>query len=75
MVMLAQDKATPVAPRARIFTEMATYIAPRRRAVDLTGKEGAPLDLNEVFNPAMLTDEELQTVIDLLNKAEGTNQS
>ena len=60
MVILAQDEDTPVAMRARIFMELATYIAPRRRAVDLTGKEGSPLDLGESFDPAVLTDEELR---------------
>ena len=70
MVTLARDEAVPVALRARLFMELATYVAPRCKAIDLTGKAGAPLDLGDTFNTAALTYQELETLLALLNKAE-----
>ena len=42
MVLLAQDEATDVGIRARLFSELANYIYPKRKAVELKYK----VDLN-----------------------------
>ena len=42
MVHLAQDEATDVGIRARLFSELANYIYPKRKAVELKYK----VDLN-----------------------------
>jgi hypothetical protein len=69
MAKLAQDEALPAVLRARMFAELATYIAPRRKATDLTGAEGKPLHMDFGFNRDALTDQDLQTLHDLLIKA------
>ncbi len=68
MAKLAQDETVPAVLRARMFAELATYIAPRRKATDLTGAEGKPLDMEFGYNRDALTDQELQTLQDLLIK-------
>ena len=42
MAKLAQDETVPPVLRARMFAELAHYVAPRARAVDLTGVDGSP---------------------------------
>jgi hypothetical protein len=69
MAKLAQDETIPAVLRARMFAELATYIAPRRKATDLTGTDGKPLDMEFEFNRDALTDQELQMLHDLLLKA------
>lgn len=72
MAALATDATLPAALRGRLFAELATYVAPRRRATDLTGAGGGPLGVETWLNPEALTDNELRTLIDLLEKVEGT---
>ena len=54
--------------RARMFAELATYIAPRAKATDLTGPDGKVLDLMGDWNVDFLTDGELETLIALMGK-------
>jgi hypothetical protein len=69
MVRLAKDESLSPVLRARMFAELTAYVAPRRKATDdLTGSDGKPLVLDENFNMSALTDEELQTLVDLLSK-------
>jgi transcriptional regulator of nitric oxide reductase len=68
MAKLAQDETVPAVLRARMFAELATYIVPRRKATDLTGVDGKPLDMEFGFNRDALTDQELEILHDLLIK-------
>lgn len=70
MVKLAQDEALPAVLRARVFAELARYIVPHRKAVDLTGTDGGPLDFETGFNMSALSDQELETLVVLLKKGE-----
>jgi len=69
MAKLAQDETVPTVLRARLLSELAHYVAPRARAVDLTGADGIPLELMTDFDMEALTDQELETLAYLLNKA------
>jgi hypothetical protein len=68
MAKLAQDETVPAVLRARLFAELAHYIAPRAKAVDLTGADGRPLGDETGFNPDALTEQEHETLGDLLLK-------
>jgi hypothetical protein len=68
MVKLAQDETVPAVLRARMFAQLAAYVAPRAKAADLTGAEGRPLEFGAGLNMDALTDQELQTLYDLLIK-------
>src|SRR5271163_4369785 len=57
MAKLAQDETVPTMLRARMFAELAHYIAPRAKAVDLTGADGKPMDFGMDFNTDALTDQ------------------
>ena len=70
MAKIAGDDAMPTVLRARMFAELATYIAPRRKAVELTGANGSPLEATMTLDfDALSTDEKLKTLRDLLTKA------
>ena len=69
MAMLAQDDSVPVALRARMFAELANYTTPRRKAVELSGPSGQPLEPQPAFEMSLLTLEERETLTKLLNKA------
>jgi hypothetical protein len=65
---LAKDETVPTVLHARMFAELAGCIAPRAKAVDLTGAEGKPLASEFEFSRDARTDQELQTLHDLLIK-------
>jgi hypothetical protein len=69
MAKLARDDAMPTVLRARMFAELATYIAPRRKAVELTGANGSPLEATVTLDFDALSTDELKTLRDLLTKA------
>jgi len=69
MAQLAQDYTVPIALRARMFAELATYTAPRRKAVELTGAGGAPVDVEITYNFEARSSKELETLKTLLEKA------
>lgn len=46
MARLAQDGDQPAALRGRMLAELATYIAPRRKAVELSGPSGEPIKVD-----------------------------
>ena len=68
MAKLAQDETVPTVLRARLFAELAHYIAPRAKAADLTGADGGPLESEYQFNTDALTVQELETLRNLLLK-------
>jgi hypothetical protein len=69
MAKFAQDDTVPMALRARMFAELAKYVVPRLKAMELTGRNGGPIDLGASFNASALSDEELETLISMLEKA------
>jgi hypothetical protein len=69
MAQLAGDATVPIALRARMFAELANYAAPRRKAVELTGAGGAPVEVEITYNFEALSSDELETLKILLEKA------
>lgn len=50
MARLAQDAATPLSLRAMLFRELAQYVAPKCRAVEINdGEENIPLSVTVRF--------------------------
>jgi hypothetical protein len=45
MAQIAMNEEVEVTIRARLLTELAQYIAPKRKAVEVTGEDGGPLAL------------------------------
>ena len=70
MAKLARDDTVPIPLRARMFAESGRhYTAPRRKAVELTGTGGAPVDVQITYNFDALSSEELEKLKNLLEKA------
>jgi len=46
MARIAMDMTTPVEVRARMFAELAGYVAPKRKAVEHTGSSGFQIVLS-----------------------------
>jgi hypothetical protein len=69
MAKLAQDETVSAVLRARMFAELATYIAPRAKAAQLTGADGGPLEPEYQFNADALRTHELQSLHDLILEA------
>ena len=70
MVTLAQDRDLPAALRARMFAELATYVVPLHKAMELTGSNGAPLETERRYDFKALSPDELKLLVSLLKKAE-----
>ena len=46
MAKIALDPQTPIELRARMFSDLAQYVAPKRRAMDHSGSEGmGPIEI------------------------------
>jgi hypothetical protein len=72
MATLAMDENLPDVLRARMYAELATYIAPRRRAFELTGPNGGKIDVARPQpDVSRLSAEECQTLKNLLDKMRG----
>ena len=52
-----------------MFAELASFVAPRRKAVELTGTGGAAVEVEVTHNFEALSCEELVTLKTLLEKA------
>lgn len=64
MARLAQDESQPTSLWARMYAELANYVAPRRKAIELTGPAGSPVKV-DVSN---LSNDELRTLEGLLRR-------
>ena len=71
MARLAMDPSTPVEVRARMYSELAQYVAPKRRAVEHTGADGGAIETRASFDAGRLTAEEKLTLLELWEKADG----
>ena len=49
MALLATDPATPVAIRARLFSELAGYVAPKRKAIEIDASDPADASRHQVI--------------------------
>jgi hypothetical protein len=45
MAMIAMDENTELSLRAQMYKELAQYVAPKRKAVEVTGEDGDPLQV------------------------------
>jgi hypothetical protein len=73
MAKLAQDERVSAVLRARMFVELAKYIAPRAKAEYLTGADGGSLEPEYQFNTDALRTHELQSLHELIREA-GTHR-
>lgn len=46
MARIAMDAKQPMSLRAKVYSELAQYLYPKRRAIELTGADGSPIELN-----------------------------
>ena len=47
MALIAMDEGNPPELRGKMFAELAMYIAPKRRATELTGADGAAIAVEQ----------------------------
>ena len=47
MALIAMDPEATLELRGRMFAELAAYIAPKRKAVELSGADGAPISVQQ----------------------------
>ena len=45
MAQIAMDERVEVSIRVQVLKELCQYIAPKRKAVEITGEDGGPLEL------------------------------
>ncbi len=45
MARIAMDESNDVSLRAQMYKELAQYVAPKRKAVEVTGEDGDPLQM------------------------------
>ncbi|MBA2490746.1 MAG: hypothetical protein H0V34_03215 [Gammaproteobacteria bacterium] len=43
MARIAMDETAELAIRAQMFKELAQYVAPKRKAIEVTGEDGGPI--------------------------------
>lgn len=46
MAVLAKDDSVPVAIRSRMLAELAQYVYPKRRSVELSGVDGSAIEID-----------------------------
>lgn len=69
MARIALDEKTPMETRWRILAALASYVAPKRKAVELTGRDSESLAVDLSAQIEVLSDDELHTMLSLLEKA------
>lgn len=45
MAEIAEDESNPVELRAQMYKEVAQYVEPKRKAIEVTGPEGGPISV------------------------------
>ncbi len=48
MARIAEDTKQPAQLRGRMYAELAQYVFPKRRSVELSGPEGGPVETSDV---------------------------
>ena len=71
MALIAMDEGNPPELRARMFAELAQYVAPRLKSVELSGADGAPIAVqqHERIDVAVLDREQRDQLRSLLMRA------
>jgi hypothetical protein len=46
LAQIAADPATDVVLRARVYADLLPYLYPRRKATEVTGKDGGPVEVD-----------------------------
>lgn len=54
MARIAMDTKAPIELRGRMYTELAKYIWPQRKAVEHTGAGGGPIEMTDVSGIELL---------------------
>jgi len=49
MIRMVKDEATEPSIRAKLFCELASYIYPKRKAIEHTGADGDPLEPTKII--------------------------
>ena len=58
MALIAMDPKSPPELRGRMYSELAQYVAPKRKAVEMSGPNGSPVAMEGVSRPPRMTREE-----------------
>jgi hypothetical protein len=58
MALIAMDTASPLELRGRMYSELAQYVAPKRKAVEMSGPDGGPVAIEGVSRPPRVSREE-----------------
>jgi hypothetical protein len=72
MARLALNEANAPELRGRMYSELAGFVAPKRKAVEHTGADGGPIEMREQADQldySRLTVDELRTMRELILKA------
>ena len=48
MAKIAMDQSNPIDLRARMYAELAQYVAPKLKSSELTGADGGPLQVESI---------------------------
>lgn len=65
---IAKDKAIEPGVRVRAYGELAQYVYPKRRAIELSGPEGGPIEHD--INPTDLLEQRLEDLAGRADSAE-----
>ena len=57
MVELAKDEETPVAVKAKLASELAGFVYPKRKAVEYSGSDGGPIQHEVGMRPPLTREE------------------
>jgi len=58
MAQIAMDDSQPVQLRASMYRELAPYVAPKRKTVEVTDREGDPIQHGVLIVPGMSSEED-----------------
>jgi hypothetical protein len=53
MAEIAMDKGQPIELRAAMFKELAQYVAPKRKGIELSGRDGGEMSLGDLVLESM----------------------
>jgi len=57
MVELAKDKRTPIPVKAKLASELAGFVYPKRKAVEYSGSDGGPIQHEVGMRPPLTREE------------------
>ena len=60
MAQIAMDQTAELSLRAQMFKELAQYVEPKRKAIEISGPEGRAMTLEDLVLGAMKRERELE---------------